>query len=126
MTFVQNDDAGKNDRILVFAMLGIVVVTAIAFAVNQFTKKESAIPQTPPAVSAPAQPQSATPVDQSPKPAITDPAPPAVTYTPSAPAPVYQTPVQAPMDEQQVDPEEQRVLQQNRKLRFSGEMTDTK
>src|SRR5947209_6661165 len=55
MTFVQNDDAGKSDRILVFAMLGIIVVTAIAFGVNQLTRKEASLPPTPASVSAPSQ-----------------------------------------------------------------------
>lgn len=91
MTFVQDDAAGKNDRILVFAMLGIVVVTAIAFAVNYFSKKDLAPPPAvQAAVSAPQQ------VAQDPA----NPAPtPAVTPTPDQGSAAYQ-PAAQPMVQQ--------------------------
>lgn len=103
MTFVQDDDSGKNDRILVFAMLGIVFVTAIAFAVNYFTKKDAPLPVAPPAISAPHEVQQSA-ASASPTPAIAPPAQEnsAVYQAPAAPEqPVYQQqqqPVQSSED----------------------------
>ena len=123
MTFVQDDDSGKNDRILVFSMLGIVFVTAIAFAVNYFTKKDAPMPVTPPAISAPQEPQPSPVSTSSPTPAITPPVQEnATVYQAPAPPveqPVYQQPPVQPSDDFSNSPG-----MQNPKLRGLRDITN--
>jgi hypothetical protein len=124
MTFVQDDDAGKNDRVLVFAMLGVVAVTAIAFAVNYFTHKDIPPPVTPPAVSTPMQPTQTASNTQSPTPAVSAPEQenPSTYQAPAAPVtqvPEYQ-PAAAPAQEDYANG----PGMQNSKLRGLRNVTD--
>src|SRR5690349_7214612 len=67
------DEETSSDRLLMFSVLGIVLVVAVAFAYSMLTRKQplpSVQPAVPaPAVAAPSQPQQQSVVDNSPLPA---------------------------------------------------------
>lgn len=98
MTFQQDSDSSRNDRLLMFSMLGVVVMTALAFMFSYFSRDRSVKAEpAPPAViieqpSPP--PQRVAPSDGAPAPApqypevVVTPAPPPTEYTP----PVVETP----------------------------------
>jgi hypothetical protein len=126
MTFVGSDDSGKNDRVLVYAMVGILVLTGLAFGVNHFAKKDDPTPPAPPAVSSPQESAPAAATDQSPKPAVvplSEYSPPR--YQPQPPpveiAPVQETPavVQSPARTDQ-------SLERNRKMNIMRDIIDEK
>src|SRR5438105_6575231 len=58
MTFVQNDDSGNNDRILMYSMVGIVILTGLVWGFNYLNKKDIAPAPAPPPVYAPQQASS--------------------------------------------------------------------
>ena len=125
MSFVQDDDAGKNDKMLFYAMVGIVVLTAMVFGLNYFTKKDAPTPVAPPAVSMPQQAAQDPVNNQAPTPAVTpqQPEETASSFQPSPPPvqvqPQSQPPAAAPGDDYSNTP-----AMQNSKLRGMRNMTD--
>ena len=114
MTFVQNDDANKNDRILLYSVVGIILLTGLAVGISHLNKGDAPPPAAPPAVVAQQQPQVREVADSAPRPA----APPQTQE--SAPAQV-QAPVieQAPVQQQYVpqdQPENDLPFQKNQKM----------
>ena len=121
MAFVQDDDAGKNDKILVYSMVGILVLTGLVFGINHFTKQESAPIQTTPAVAVPDQRPAAVVVDKAPEPAWV---PQSQLSTPTyQSAPAAQTPVQ-PQYTPPAAPMRDSSMRPNRKMKLFQDITE--
>lgn len=87
MSFVQDDTPDKNDRLLMFSMLGVVLMTLLAFGIAHFSKgTAAAAAPVGPAVS---RDGPATVVEQAPKLDATH-------EEPTSSAPVSATPGVAP------------------------------
>ena len=94
LTFVQNDDSNKNDRILLYSVVGIILLTGMAVGISHLNKNDATPPVAPPAVSNQERPEARPVTDTSPRPAV----PPQSEETP-------QVQVQAPAVEQPVQPQ---------------------
>ncbi len=108
---------------LLFAMVGIVFVTAIAFAVNYFTKKQAPLSVTPPAVLATQDAKQSRLNAQSPTPTLAQPVRQDVTAY-QAPAPPVEQPAYPQLPVRPSHDFSNSQGMQNSKLRGLRDITD--
>ena len=125
MSFVQDEDGNKNDRILMFSMIGIVLMTALAFGINYFTKQPDQAPPAQPAIAAPQDPppQQAQDIGQSPRPVMVEPAQTTWTPPPQAPTPTV-TQEYTPPSQPAPEPARPHNFQRNRKMNIVDDVTN--
>lgn len=118
LTFMPDQDSGGNDRVLLFSMLGIVMLTAVVYGISRLAQPPATQPVAQPAV---VNQQAAPPPshqDVQPQPATPDQTTTTYNWSPPPPSP----PVEQPQYQPEVQPPAQPYVK-NRKMKFLRDVT---